>query len=424
MEDSVIEHENDVRAIRKKFVKKGAESSELLEPLDDDRLENDKINIRQLEGNGESLNGSTVEKESQPNPTMKASVEEQLKSYNIFLSDIVSSSQQMLNFAASSGRKIDPDTSNTITVFSHKLIKNESWSAKEQTCFLEASSNLAFSLLPVTYDSLRSSTSKLAEKYVRSFGLLTIGLLLFLIVAQSYWVVINTAANSIESNSQDKTRVMANIEKLKNQVKLLDPNSKVLLPSPMLNIAVPTGDKKDELEAEISRLRNEIKDNEEVSKRADDAINTNKNLIEKLLPIEIAKYQPKGSPADVSADLIIVWARQVLQVMSAYILPLIYGLVGAGAYVLRTISTQIRLRTFSRTDSSIQFFLHLVLGALAGVAIGWFLKQDPSAESFVTSLSPLALAFVAGYSVELVFTIIDKFISLVQDKSQMQEKSK
>jgi hypothetical protein len=55
----------------------------------------------------------------------------------------------------------------------------------------------------------------------------------------------------------------------------------------------------------------------------------------------------------------------------------------------------------------VHYTLRLNIGLLAGLAVGWFTKPtDPS----VASLSPFALAFVAGYGNELFFVFLDKVV--------------
>ncbi len=58
--------------------------------------------------------------------------------------------------------------------------------------------------------------------------------------------------------------------------------------------------------------------------------------------------------------------------------------------------------------------MRLSLGALAGMAIGWFLKPDDI--NFVSSLSPLAIAFLVGYNVDVLFTLMDSFIESLTGK--------
>jgi hypothetical protein len=61
--------------------------------------------------------------------------------------------------------------------------------------------------------------------------------------------------------------------------------------------------------------------------------------------------------------------------------------------------------------SNIKFGLRIQLGALAGLVIG-FLWGDFQGKSFgfVESLSPLAVAFLAGYSVDFLFRMLDSVV--------------
>ncbi|MCP4695880.1 MAG: hypothetical protein GY862_03370 [Gammaproteobacteria bacterium] len=102
-------------------------------------------------------------------------------------------------------------------------------------------------------------------------------------------------------------------------------------------------------------------------------------------------------------------AQFVLQIIQLYLLPLLYGLLGAFAYVLRTLTVEIRTLTYG-VHCNIGYRLRIQLGALAGLAIGWFTNAGGPPSAF-TSLSPLALAFLVGYSVELLFALMDRLIS-------------
>ena len=93
-------------------------------------------------------------------------------------------------------------------------------------------------------------------------------------------------------------------------------------------------------------------------------------------------------------------ASLIINVINASVLPLLLGMLGASAYVTRLISEQIRETTFS-TTSSIRHNVRVVLGALAGVIVGFGWIGSG------ISYSPLALAFIAGYAVEPVFATVD-----------------
>jgi hypothetical protein len=94
--------------------------------------------------------------------------------------------------------------------------------------------------------------------------------------------------------------------------------------------------------------------------------------------------------------------------LSSYLLPMLYGLLGACAFVLRKLSDPVAKLTYAH-DSQVRYSLRLNIGLLAGLAVGWFIKPGNGDASLV-SLSPLALAFVAGYGSDLFFAALDKLV--------------
>jgi hypothetical protein len=114
----------------------------------------------------------------------------------------------------------------------------------------------------------------------------------------------------------------------------------------------------------------------------------------------------------------------ITQTMSNYFLPMLYGVVGTCAYILRSLSKEIKKIIFSEA-SVVQYWLRLPLGILSGLAIGWFFKTD-TLTRFVT-IQPFALAFVAGYSVDLLFIAMDRLIGAFMandNKSEAIDKNK
>jgi hypothetical protein len=105
----------------------------------------------------------------------------------------------------------------------------------------------------------------------------------------------------------------------------------------------------------------------------------------------------------------------VLEVFQRYILPLLYGLLGTCVFVLRTLSSEIRSRTYSEA-SHIGFRIRLYLGMLGGMVFAWFAIPE-SADGLFMSLSPFAVAFLAGYSVELLFAAMDRFLGAFTSKA-------
>lgn len=100
--------------------------------------------------------------------------------------------------------------------------------------------------------------------------------------------------------------------------------------------------------------------------------------------------------------------RFVLDILQNYLLPLLYGVLGASIYVLRSLSRHITNVTYSEVPG-IRHVVHIALGALAGILVGWFSFLLPS-DNIIGSVSPLAIAFLVGYNIELVFTKMDEFV--------------
>lgn len=118
------------------------------------------------------------------------------------------------------------------------------------------------------------------------------------------------------------------------------------------------------------------------------------------------------SPADIYTEderreMSLLATSSVLALFNQYLLPLLYGLLGSLAYILRTLTKEIQDVTYTR-GSNVRYQLRWPLGVLAGVTIGWFF--DPETLKLAGTITPLGLAFLAGYSVELLFVGLDRII--------------
>lgn len=82
-----------------------------------------------------------------------------------------------------------------------------------------------------------------------------------------------------------------------------------------------------------------------------------------------------------------------LGALAAYVLPIAYALLGAMASRLRTFAETIRKRTY---DPSYADSARLIAAAIAGAIISLFNNFTQG-----VSLSPLPVAFLVGYGVEI-----------------------
>jgi hypothetical protein len=88
--------------------------------------------------------------------------------------------------------------------------------------------------------------------------------------------------------------------------------------------------------------------------------------------------------------------------MNSCILPILYALLGTCAYLLRSFEDQMSTRTFTPSVANSARFL---IAAIGGTVIGLFGNFTPQ-----TSASPLAVAFLVGYGVEIFFAFLESLI--------------
>ena len=79
-------------------------------------------------------------------------------------------------------------------------------------------------------------------------------------------------------------------------------------------------------------------------------------------------------------------AQLVLQVIAVYVLPLLYGLLGASAYVLRELAREVREMTFTPA-SALGYGLRASLGLLAGIAVGLLIAPETSINAGIAEIN-------------------------------------
>ncbi len=91
-------------------------------------------------------------------------------------------------------------------------------------------------------------------------------------------------------------------------------------------------------------------------------------------------------------------------VRSNWILPLLFGMLGATIFVMRNIANV-------RTPAMELFpmFMRISLGGVAGIVVGWFATPAVPGIEATNALSvPFALAFLTGYGIDALFSVLDR----------------
>lgn len=119
----------------------------------------------------------------------------------------------------------------------------------------------------------------------------------------------------------------------------------------------------------------------------------------------------RGKPAPETTNALVKMeaARTVATRLSDVYLPILLGWLGAHAFILRSMSKAITERSLA-LGSAFNHIVRIGLGALAGLASNWLLSPQAVGGAQWANLPIWALAFVAGYGIELVFAFMDRII--------------
>jgi len=123
-------------------------------------------------------------------------------------------------------------------------------------------------------------------------------------------------------------------------------------------------------------------------------------------PQQESQLQPVVQVSPMDAATLSV-QQSLNSLISRYLLPVFASLLGVTVFILRNESDD--LRTLSlRTFESSTYSNRLALGVVGGLAISWFAITDTS--GVIGSISPAALAFLVGYSVEVLYNVLDALV--------------
>jgi hypothetical protein len=368
-----------------------------------------------------------------------------------FATDALAETHMLLAYAASSGINIDPEVSEAIAR-ARAANERRNWNADIEAKFWPAKSKLSQSVKPVTVDSLAAGAVGAAAKATKRYFLWTLTLSA-VIVPTSIVMFINTAvsndvASLLKENDAAAIAVHEQLVNYQSAVKqaarttsdpanqngnpanlpgmseaLLAPNlveklaqfarvsRQLFAEAQVLNFfilnaapepwwAAPCGSGTAEVREKCEATR---RANLELDVRAGDrTVDQEGNLLHKSITDE--GFQKLGTYQDIRA-----YARQTQQMnlviygaITAYVLPVAYALLGACAFALRNMAAQTGTKTYQPSYSN---RARLIIAMIAGTVVGLFNNFTQG-----VSVSPLAVAFLVGYAVEVFFSFLDAFV--------------
>jgi len=97
-------------------------------------------------------------------------------------------------------------------------------------------------------------------------------------------------------------------------------------------------------------------------------------------------------------------------IVGGFLLPMLYGALGTCAFVLRSLFREMVDRTFDGRRAG-EFKVRIFLGTLSGLSLQWLVVRSDG--TVAGGITPAVLAFLGGYSVEMLFTAIDRLVHAV-----------
>lgn len=117
---------------------------------------------------------------------------------------------------------------------------------------------------------------------------------------------------------------------------------------------------------------------------------------------KIAVYQDIRAMALYANDIIL----SIVGAVTGFMLPVLYAWLGACAAILRQLSAESAASTFHPEHSKVANRAHVTSAVIVGISIGLFSGLLEGGKN----ISPLAIAFIAGYASDKFFYFVDRLV--------------
>jgi len=322
-------------------------------------------------------------------------------------SQAIEEASLLLYFAASRGIDIAPEVGTAVIRFRAATAPE----VESELEFWRAYSALAGAIRPATLLSVRAATLKethggrlrtRAEWAVARYRLYAIIAILIVVIVQAYWVYGVQIVETLQKKEAEAQELKLKMAERKSEIeRALGPNDEPDLPSDAKYGELAADWKARRYAAQASSA--ELRDWVTFATR----FIPFKSDLEGAVPDESGSKEGPVDDQLKEENRVRALARFIPVTLQSYLLPLFYGLLGSAVYILRSLAGEIQKVSF---ESDVGYRLRLPLGALAGAALSWFFGEAFSGATGFKSLSPFALAFLGGYSVEVLFSGMDRLV--------------
>ena len=323
------------------------------------------------------------------------------------LNEAVNAANTLLYHAVGSGQELPPAVRDPIVKARAKLERKETLGEEDEGKFLEAYSKLASSVAPVTAATLEATSpgrghsgwlgslfglrpGSDAQRLVTYFGILAVALIGSIAVGEwtlTFIRAIAVAEKQLVTNAHDAHEAAVRLESIEDQIEKLKPSANERPDSAAVRQALET--RKNEAQAKQWDL-------DQANAQLVDIIDQGYAALARVLFIKSDKLRYVAGPLGI--------------VFGSFLLPVLYGALGTCAFVLRSLFREMVDRSFDRRRTG-EFTVRIFLGMVSGLSLQWLVvRADGTVAGGVT---PAVLAFLGGYSVEMLFAAMDRLVQLV-----------
>lgn len=338
-------------------------------------------------------------------------------------SRVLADAMLLLTYSAETGMDVDETTRTSI--LAARATPNPDWNYPDAAKVLTALSTLAARLRPITADSLRASSTSLVNRDIRSLRRWTS----ILVVPIVLFSVLSFVSSSLSTTIQNHiTTANELVVKLRAELGTPDSPTGGTREKPELPAGLNEGEVLTELQLYASTVRaidararqlnwfvlNAERDpyaKYRWNRKASDAeLEANRNVLRDKfqLPVGLPNLSQALDTLTTTYQDVRSFAQDILDFVSicygavtACLLPILYALLGTCAYLLRNFEEEFRTLTF--VPSGKTNWARFLIAGIGGAVVGLFnfvLTQG-------TSISPLAIAFLVGYAVDVFFSFLE-----------------
>lgn len=345
-----------------------------------------------------------------------------------YFADVLEDAERLLKYAAEFGIEIDQATRDH--VLQARTASVSGWSEQTAANLITALTTLASRVKPVTAASLKACSDETAPT-VRNYLTVAIWLAVFIVPFSVASFLAAAISGNIRTDMSTANDLAVKLQgQLGYPVQGTPPGTASTSPCtpfpPAQPQEPPSAVDKNEIITELQLYASTIRSIDAharqlkvlVPNREPDPCNSIRREPAKLhaifqLPAGLPNLAQAAQDRTTLYQDIRYFAQNLLDDESFFygaittcILPVLYALLGTCAYLLRTFEQQMNSRTFIPSEAnSARFLIAAIGGAVVGLFNNFTMTQG-------ASLSPLALAFLVGYAVDVFFAFLEGLLQM------------